>query len=66
MQNKKCEVRNSASLRSLPCLRLGHLTADKRLCYTSPKLPSATSFIRETLYEIPNYAFRRNFIQIQV
>jgi len=30
------------------------------------KLPSATSFIRKTLYEIPNYAFRRNFIQIQV
>jgi hypothetical protein len=28
------------------------LTADKRLRFTSPKLPSATSFIRNTLYEI--------------
>jgi len=28
------------------------ITADKRLGYASPKLPSATSFIRETLYEI--------------
>jgi len=26
------------------------LTADKRLCYTSPRLPLATSFIRKTLY----------------
>ena len=26
------------------------LTADKRLCYASPKLPSATSFSRKTLY----------------
>lgn len=35
---------------SVPCLApLGHLTADKRLCYDSPKLPSATSFIRNTL-----------------
>lgn len=42
---------NSASLRSLPRLRLGHITADKRLRYASPKLPSATSFIRKTLKE---------------
>ena len=44
-------VRNSAALRALPRLRLGHITADKRLrCYTpTPKLPSATSFIRGTL-----------------
>ena len=33
-------------------------TADKRLRFTSPKLPSATSFIRETLYEIANPAFK--------
>jgi len=33
----------------------GHITADKRLRCASPKLPSATSFIRKTLYEI---AFR--------
>ncbi|GEM_PF-5382939 len=44
-------IRNSVSLRSLPRLRLGHITADKRLRYAPPKLPSATSFIRETLYE---------------
>lgn len=25
------------------------ITADKRLCYALPKLPSATSFIRRTL-----------------
>ena len=31
---------------------LGHITADKRLRYTSPKLPSATSFIRHPLYTI--------------
>jgi len=38
---------------SLPCLAsLGHLTADKRLRYASPKLPSATSFIRNPLGEI--------------
>jgi hypothetical protein len=28
------------------------LTADKRLRYAPPKLPSATSFIRKTLDEI--------------
>ena len=30
------------------------LTAEKRLCFTMPKLPSATSFIRETLYAMPH------------
>jgi hypothetical protein len=40
---------------SLPCLALlGHLTADKRLRYASPKLPSATPFIRKTLCLIPS------------
>ena len=29
------------------------LTADKRLRYAPPKLPLATSFIRETLGEMP-------------
>jgi len=45
-------VRNSA-VASQPC-PLGHITADKRLrCYApSPKLPSATSFIRKTLSAI--------------
>jgi len=29
----------------------GHITADKREIKDFPKLPSATSFIRRTLYE---------------
>ena len=29
-----------------------HITADKRLRYASPKLPSATSFIRKMLNEM--------------
>jgi len=29
-----------------------HITSDKRLRYVSPKLPSATSFIRKTLGEM--------------
>ena len=38
---------------SLPCLApLGHLTADKREIKDFPKLPSATSFIREALSAI--------------
>ena len=40
-------VRNSA-VASQPCPS-GHITADKRLRYATPKLPSATSFIRKTL-----------------
>ena len=36
----------------LASLTLGHITADKRLCYASPKLPSATSFIRKPLSAI--------------
>jgi len=31
-----------------------HITADKKLRYASPKLPSATSFIRNTLSAIAN------------
>ena len=45
-------VRNSASLRSLSRIRLGQITADKREIKDFLKLPSATSFIRKTLYEI--------------
>jgi hypothetical protein len=37
-----------------PC-PTGHITADKRLRFTSPKLPSATFFIRKTLCEIPHF-----------
>ena len=48
---------------SLPCLApLGHLTADKRLRYASPKLPSATSFIRDTLSEMLEPALGRAYI----
>ena len=43
-------VWNSA-VASQPCPS-GHITADKRLRYAFPKLPSATSFIRITLSEI--------------
>ena len=43
-------VRNSA-VASQPCPS-GHITADKREIKDFPKLPSATSFIRKTLYEI--------------
>ena len=34
-------------------LRRQRITANKRLRFTSPKLPSVTSFIRKTLYEMP-------------
>ena len=34
-----------------------HITADKREIKDFPKLPSTTSFNRETLYEIPNPDF---------
>ena len=45
-------VRNSASLRSLPRLLLGHITSDKRLRYASPKFAyRRASFIRKSLCE---------------
>ena len=37
-----------------------YTTTDKRLRYASPKLPSATSFIRKTLYEILKNYFTVN------
>jgi len=37
----------------------GHITADKRLRYALPKLPSATSFIRKTLDETDTKQRRR-------
>ncbi len=43
-------------LLSLCSLRI---TADKRLRYASPKLPSATSFIRKTLGEILFFNFKK-------
>jgi len=42
-------VRNPA-VASQPCPS-GHITADKKLRCASPKLPSATSFIRKLLYK---------------
>ena len=52
-------VRNFADLRSksLPRLRLGHITADKREIKDFPKLLSATSFIRKALVEIRGLAY---------
>ena len=40
-----------SAVASQPCPS-GHITANKMLRYASPKLPSATSFIRKTLYDI--------------
>jgi len=37
------------------------LTADKRLRFTSPKLLSATSFIRKTLSEIVDFGYEEVF-----
>jgi len=51
------------SLRSCPFGVL--LTADKRLRYASSKLPTATFFIRKTLYEIPNTAFEKEILPIK-
>jgi hypothetical protein len=39
-----------SAVASQPCPS-GHITADKRLRFTSPKLPSATSFIRRMVNE---------------
>ena len=41
-----------ATLRRFAPCPSGHKTADKKLHIVSPKLPSATSFIRKTLGEI--------------
>jgi len=38
----------NSAVASQPCPS-GHITADKRLRYASPKLPSATSLIRKKL-----------------
>lgn len=49
-------VWNSA-VASQPCPS-GHITADKRLRFTSPKPSSATSFIRKKLSEIASPPIR--------
>ena len=47
------EEESRASLKiALQFCPSGRTTADKRLRYASPKLPSATSFIRKPLYAI--------------
>ena len=47
---------NSASLRSLPRLRLGHITADKKGIKDFPKSRQVgTSFIRKTLGVIAEF-----------
>jgi len=48
----KNKSRNSRSLSFTRCYRTRTTAEDKRLRFTSPKLPLATSFIRKTLYEI--------------
>ncbi|GAG66557.1 unnamed protein product, partial [marine sediment metagenome] len=40
-------------------------TADKREIKDFSKLPSATSFIRKTLYEIPNPSFKGKNLSIK-
>jgi len=69
MFNRRKNSDPSVTLRSFRSLAsafgFGQLTADKRFgsCRASPKLLSATSFIRRTLFEIPNRAFKRkNYI----
>ena len=38
------------------------ITADKRLRFTSPKLPSAISFICDTLDKTPNKVRRESYV----
>ena len=42
----------------LASLTLGHITADKRLRFASLKFASQTSFIRNTLSEMPEWKER--------
>jgi len=56
---KTCgEARNSAEALQ-PC-PLGHITADKREIKDFPKLLSATSYIRKTLYEFRPFTVSEN------
>ena len=47
----KIAAKPNSAVTLQPC-PLGHITADKREIKDFPKLPSATSFIRKTLYAI--------------
>jgi len=46
-----------------PCPTTGHITADKKLRFTSPKLPSATFFIRKTLGDVQIINCRIHFLK---
>ncbi len=48
IENKMITAKPNSAVASQPCPS-GHITADKRRSYASPKLSSATSFIRKTL-----------------
>jgi len=52
-------VRNSASLRSLPRLRLGHITADKREIRDFPKLCLRHNFAYPLVRRNANAIFRK-------
>ena len=56
--NKTIAAKPNSAVASQPCPS-GHITADKREIKYSPQLPSATSFIRKTLYEIPTPVFKK-------
>ena len=49
--NKDSILAGFGTLRRFAPCPSGHITADKRLRFTSPKLPSATSLIRKPLCE---------------
>ena len=52
--NKDSTLAGFGTLRRFAPCPSGHITADKRLRFTSPKLPSATSLIRKVLGDMPN------------
>jgi hypothetical protein len=62
---KKPALCKSRSLLLTRCYRT-RTTADKRLRYASPKLPSATSFILETLAELLLGAVIRKYQKIKI
>jgi hypothetical protein len=51
IENEMIVAKPNFAVASPPCPS-GHITADKRLRYALPKLPSATSFIRKPLDEM--------------
>ncbi|PIU61851.1 MAG: hypothetical protein COS84_10820, partial [Armatimonadetes bacterium CG07_land_8_20_14_0_80_40_9] len=51
IENEMIIAKPNSAVASQPCSS-GHIIADKREIKDFPKLPSATSFIREPLYAI--------------